>query len=789
MFKNYLTIAFRNLIRQKGFSAINIIGLGVGMACSILIFLWVRHEVSYNRFNEKSDRIFRLVQTQHYITGPLTTTSMPGPVCRDLVAEIPEITNGFMYYTVPGIVSYRDKFFTENVRFADSALWDMFTFEFVKGDRDHVFEDINSAVITDKMAFKYFGEEDPMGKVLMINKEHPFKVTGVIREIPLNSTFRFEICVPFEYIKNFGFQTFKYGWNSYSSYVELAPGKDYKDVNEKIRDFLMVKSADPSEDVDDPSNSRIELFLFPLNDVYLHSFNGSGGRITYVYIFSIIAVFILVIACINFMNLSTARAARRSREIGLRKVTGASRHQIITQFLGESMLITLMGFLVAILLVYIFLPGFNTLADKALSFDRFSVGITGGLTAILFFVGILSGSYPAFYLSSLEPVKVLKNGAYKGSKGYNFRRILVVFQFSLSVAMIICTIVVYRQLSYLDRKDSGMDRENVLYLEMRGKSAASFDELKTMFLQDPSVQSVTRANSLPFQIPSNSGSFSWEGKDSKDEILIAFGFTDVDYVHTMGMQMIDGRFFEEGYATDTSDAIVINETAARIMEMQDPVNKWISWGDQRYNIIGVIRDFHFLPMTEEISPLVLINAPANASTIFIKVDGRDKERTITYLQDAWEKINPGFPFEYQFLEDSYRELYISEDRLGRIFKYFAILSVFISCLGLFGLAAFMAEQRKKEIGIRKILGAGLSRTIITLSGSYLKWVLMANIFAWPATYFTMNRWLEGYAYHTRLSPWIFILSGLLSLFIALVTVSYQTLRAASRNPVKAIKYE
>jgi putative ABC transport system permease protein len=782
-------IALRNLLRQKGFSAINIIGLSVGMACSILILLWVRHEVSYNRFNEKADRLYRLVQTQYYVSGPLTTMCMPGPVAKDLLNDIPEITNSFMYFVVPAVVNYGDKFFKEDVRLADPALWEMFTFTFLKGDPKHVFDDLNSVVITDKFARKYFGEEYPVGKMLKINSEHSFKVTGVIKETPTNSTFRFEICIPFEFIKKFGFTVDNYGWNTYFSYVELAPGTDYLKVNEKIKDFLMVKSADPDQMANDSPNSRIDLFLFPLNDIYLYSVRGKGGNITYVYIFSLIAIFILIIACINFMNLSTARAARRSREIGLRKVAGATRKQIITQFIGESMLITVLAFIAAMLLVYLFLPGFNTLADKTLSLDWSNIGLTGGLIAIIFFVGILAGSYPAFYLSSLQPAAVLKNGSFKGKGSYNFRRILVVFQFTLSISMIICTIVVYRQLAYIDRKDLGMVRENVVFAEMRGKTAESFEELKNIFLQNPSVLSVTRASGLPFDIGSNSGGFDWEGKETKDEILIGFGAADKDYVRTIGMEMAAGRFFEEGYATDTSTAIVINETAARVMGMDDPLGKRITWDTSRYNIIGVIKDFHFLPLTEEISPLVFLDKPSYCNTVFVKINGENMNQALDYMQDAWQKINPGFPFEFQFLDAFYDELYIEEDRLGKIFKYFSILTILISCLGLFGLAAFMAEQRTKEIGIRKVMGAGVSQILSTISGSFLKWVVIANLIAWPITYYAMSRWLEDYAYHARLSPWIFILAAIISLFIALLTVSFQTIRAASRNPVNALKYE
>jgi putative ABC transport system permease protein len=789
MFRNYTLIALRNLLRQKGFSAINIIGLSAGMACSILILLWVSNEVSYNRFNEKSDRIFRLVQTQHYVSGPLTTPCMPGPVARDLLKDIPEITAAFMYYIEPGVVSYGDIFFKEDIRLADPALWDMFTFDFLRGDRKHVFDDINSAVITERFARKYFGDDDPVGKMLKINSEHSFKVTGVIRETPTNSTFRFDLCIPFEYIKNFDFNVDKYGWNTYYSYIELASGADYRKVNEKIKNFLMLKEQDPNEKIDDPSMSVIDLFLFPLNDIYLYSMSGKGGNITYVYIFSVIAIFILIIACINFMNLSTARAARRSREIGLRKVSGASRKQIIIQFIGESMLITLLAFMVAILLVYLLLPGFNSLADKTLAIDWSNLGLTAGLVGIIIFVGILSGSYPAFYLSALQPIDVLKNLPFKGKGSFNFRRILVVFQFTLSISMIICTIVVYRQLAYIDRKDLGMDRKNVVFAEMRGKTAASFRELKNEFLRNPSIISVTRGNGLPFEIGSNSGGFDWEGRETKDEVLIGFGSTDVDYIKTIGMKMVAGRYFEDGFTTDTSSAIVLNEKAVGVMGMKDPIGKWVKWNGQKMTVIGVIKDFHFLPMTEEISPLVLVDSPKWCSTIFARVNNGDMDQAIEYMQEAWGKINPGFPFEYHMLDAAYDELYVQEDRLGKIFRYFSILTILISCLGLFGLAAFMAEQRTKEIGIRKVMGASVSQVLTTLSGSFLKWVLIANMIAIPVTYYVMSRWLDGYAYHAHLSAWIFILAAVISLLIALVTVGFQTVRAAYRNPVEALKYE
>jgi ABC-type antimicrobial peptide transport system permease subunit len=784
MFRNYLIIAVRNLFRQKGFSAINIIGLGVGMACFILILLWVRHEVSYDRFNEKSDRLYRLVQTQHYSSGPLTTTSMPGPIAADLQKDFPEIIGSFMYYVVTGVVNHDQKVFREDIRLAHPELFTMFTFTFLNGDPNKVFDDLNSVVITDKLAKKYFGADNPMGKVITINGEHSFKVTGVISETPSNSSFRFDLCIPFEYIEHFGFTVDKYGWNTYHCYVELAPGADYQTVNEKIRNYIMLKSKDE----DDPSDATVDLFLFPLTKIHLYSYGAYSGDIKYVYIFSIIALFILIIACINFMNLSTARAARRSREIGLRKTAGADRKQIIIQFIGESMLITVLAFIVALLLVYYFLPGFNQLADKSLTFDWQNLGFTASLIGIVIFVGVLAGSYPAFYLSSLNPVTALRKVKGKGRGGSNFRRVLVVFQFTLSVIMIICTIVVYKQLAYIRDKNIGMDRENVVCASMQGKSIGKYEILKNEFLSNPNIISVTRSNSMPFEIGSNSGSFDWEGRDTKDEVLIGFSFSDFGYTETFGMKVIAGRDFDPSYSTDSS-SILINRKTATLMGMQDPVGKWMSWSGIKFTIIGVVEDFHFLDMTREISPLVILHAPQYCDIVFAKLTGNNQQQTLDFLQSTWEKANPGFPFEYKYLDASYEGLYRSEEKLGNIFRYFSILTILISCLGLFGLAAFMAEQRTKEIGIRKVLGADFYNIFSTLSGEFIKWVIIANLIAWPLAYYTMNHWLLSYAYHTRLSVWIFLVTAVASILIAMLTVSYQAIRTAQQHPVKSLKYE
>ncbi len=779
MLRNYLLIAIRNLIRQKGYSAINIIGLGIGMACFIMIILWVRHELSYDRFNKKADQLFRLVQTQHYSSGPLTTTCMPGLIGADIRKDIPEIVNSFMYYVITGVINYEDKAFRENIRLADPDLFNMFTFSFLKGDPNNVFNDLNSIIITEKMARKYFGSDDPIGKVLMVNGEHSFKVTGVINETPDNSSFRFDLCIPFEYIENFGFTVNDYGWNTYYCYIELTPGTDYQAVNEKIKNYLMLKTQD--------DDAVVDLFLFPLTKYHLYSVDGHGGDIKFVYIFSVIALFILIIACINFMNLSTARAVRRSREIGLRKTSGAGRKQIIIQFIGESMLVTIFACIVAILLVYYFLPGFNQLADKSLSF-KWDLSLTVTIILIIIFVGVLAGSYPAFYLSSLNPISALRKLPGGGKGKSNFRRILVIFQFMLSVIMIICTIVVYKQLAYIRSKNTGMERENVVCVVMQGKSIEKFEFLKNEFLQNPNITTVTRSNALPFEIGSNSGGFDWEGRDTKDEVLIGFGFTDYGYTKTLGIKIVAGRDFDSSFSADSA-SILINQKTATLLGIDDPVGKWMSWNETKFSIIGVVEDFHFLDMTSQISPLVILYAPKYCDIIFAKMSGNNQQQTLDYMRNRWENANPGFPFEYKFLDDSYEELYRSEEKLGKIFRYFSILTILISCLGLFGLAAFIAEQRTKEVGVRKVMGANTYDIFRTLSGEFIKCVIIANLIAWPVAYFAMNRWLLSYAYHTRLSLWIFLLTAIISLLIAILTVSFQTIRIAQQHPVKSLKYE
>ncbi len=783
MIKNYLLTAFRSILRYKGYSFINIAGLAIGMACSILIMVWVAHELSYDRFNEKSDRLYRLVQTQYYSSGPLTTTCMPGPIARDLVDQYPEIEDGFMFYFVPGaVVNYGEKNFNENIRMADPGLFRIFDFEFISGDPETALDEVTSIVITREMAEKYFPGEDPMGKLLRLNDDYNFKVTAVVNNIRKNSSFRFDFCVPFLFLEEIGQDLKRYGWNSYYSYILLADGITEEAVESKI-----IKHIETQGDED--SDSNIDLWLHPLSKIHLHNVRG-GGLIDQVYILSAIAVFILLIACINFMNLATARSSKRAREIGLRKVVGANRGKIIFQFLIDSMLLSFIAVIFSAIIVVLVMPAFNRLADSELTFNLLNPANLLILIGVGLFTGLLAGSYPAVFLSSFSPIRVLKisNSGTKGSS--LFRKGLVVFQFTLSVILIIATIVIVRQQYYMQEKDLGISMENVIYVDIEGNVKDNYQVMKTELLQESSILGVTRANTLPFWMGSNGDGFDWQDRDVDNDVLVGFGFAGYDYDDVLGMEFTEGRYYDREFATDTSDGIVINESMLRMMNMKDPIGKWLANGDMRWKIIGVMSDFHFLPLTYEISPFIMGFASTDQTgTMMIKIGGDNPRETIAYVEDVWTRINPAFPFNYDFLDKEYQQLYESENRLGTIFTYFAFLAIFISCLGLLGLASFMAEQRTKEIGIRKTFGAPVGAIVMMMSKEFAKLVLIANIIAIPVAWYLLKEWLTNYSYTTRLSADIFIIAFLLSILIAWLTISFQAIKAALMNPVEAIKYE
>ncbi|MFC2164696.1 ABC transporter permease [Acidobacteriota bacterium] len=778
MIGSYIKIAFRNLLKHKGYSAINIIGLAIGMACCILILLWVQHETSYNRFHENRDDIYRAYQINRHAGGATPFSNLPQPVGPELKRTVSEIKYASRVLHGDFTTKYNDKNFNEtDVLWIDSSFFEMFTFPFIQGDVEAVFSDPYSVILTEDTAKKYFGKDDPIGKVLMIDRTDQLTVRGIVKNVPDNSSIQYDILVPYSNLEAVGYNVNKWDSHNCQIYAQLEKDIAPQQVEQKI--IGLIKNHTPELDSD--------LRLQPLKHRRLYTLGGEMGTIKYVYMFSIIALFVLLIASINFMNLSTARSSKRAREVGLRKVVGARRMQIIRQFFGESMIITLISFALAIVLVEALMPLFNQVSGKELSLNLSeNILIYLGLFGIAILTGLLSGSYPAIFLSSFLPTKVLKGSLWVGTKSSGLRKALVVFQFSLSIMLIISTAIVYSQLKYIQNKDLGFNRNNLIYIPMNKDIRANFDAIRNQMLQNPHIQNVTRT----FQIPSYnrySSEVKWEGQTPDQNIDFNISIVDSNYLDTLGLSLMEGRNFSEERSTDTAHCI-INEEAKKQMSLDSPLGKWLE-SAEKGEIIGVVNDYHYMPFTYEIEPLLLLYRPIMYRFTMARISGQNTPSTIEHIKTIWNKFAIDYPFEYHFLDEDYEQIYWNEQRMGRLFQYFTVLAIFISCLGLFGLASFMAEQRTKEIGIRKVLGASVSGITVLLSKEFTKWVIIGNVIAWPVAYLAMKSWLQGFAYCVDINLLVFIFSGLLALCIAVITVSYQSIRAAISDPVEALRYE
>ncbi len=778
MFKNYLKIAFRTIRKHKGYSLINILGLSLGMASCILIMLWVQNELSYNKFHKNRDRIYRVYQDYHHAGGISQYSNVPQPVGPEIQSTVPEVQFVTRFLDDDFTFKYEDKIFIEgDVRYIDPSFFNIFSFSFVKGDSEAAFLGPYSIILTEGMAKKYFGQEDPIGKILTADGQYQMKVTGVVKDVPDNSFLRFNFLVPYSHLEATGYDVTN--WNSHDCqiYVLLHKNVAHEQVEDKI--YGMIQNHAP--------DSESYLRLQPLKQTRLYTLGGELGSMKYVYVFSVIALFILVIACINFMNLATARSTKRAREVGLRKVVGARRIQIIRQFFGESVVLTIVALGFSLFIVEALLPLFNILSEKNLKFDLSgNMAIFASLVGIVLFTGLLSGSYPALFLSSFLPGRVLKSSYRSSSSSSVLRKILVVFQFSLSIVLIISTTVIYSQLQYIQSKDLGFDKENLIYIGINDRIKENYNAIKNEILQNAHILNMTRT----FQLPSYnrySAPVEWEGKRPDQNIDFNISLVDPDYLDTLKLELVHGRNFSYEFSTDTSNYI-LNEEAVKQMGLEFPIGKWLEHGDKG-EIIGVVKNYHYMPFTYEIQPLILYYNPSYYRYTMLRISGSDVPQTLGFLANIWNKFAPEFPFEYHFLSEDYEQIYRTEHRLGELFRYFTFLAIFISCLGLFGLASFMAEQRTKEIGIRKVLGATVSSVTMLLSKEYTKWVMLANILSWPAAYFAMRKWLQGFAYQVDMSVLTFFLAGVLTLAIALLTVSYQAIKAAVANPVEALRHE
>jgi putative ABC transport system permease protein len=786
MFKNYITIALRNIRKHKVYSAINIVGLSLGLAVCLLIFLWVQDELGYDRFHSKKDRIVQ-VYSQIHLSNDQSQIWMGSyyPLARVLKEEIPEVASASRYEEAQNLlIKYGDKRFTnDTIGLADSSFFDIFSFPFLSGKAETALADKFSAVVTETMARKYFGNDNPMGKTLTINGELDMQVTGVIADVPSQSSLQFDCIVPF--VLSFGpsySEPEHWGGNPLQTYALLTENPDLASISQKIT--AVVQSHKPRE------TSEETFHLHPLKRMHLLSPEG-GGLIGGIVTFSIIALFVLVIACINFMNLSTAQASTRTREVGLRKVVGARKSDLVRQFIGESFTITLITLVFAVLLLRLFLPAFNQLLGKQLSLALLlKPAVLAGFLAITLFTGFFSGSYPAFFLSAFPPVSILRKLPPTGFKSLTFRKILVVVQFSLSIFLIITMAMTFKQLRFLLHNDLGFDRENLIAIRTTASLKNQFDSFKGELLSHPGIFSVTKSLQGPWNIGSTVGALAWDGKPTEESVSMNWDRVDFDYFETLGLSVIEGRSFSKDFPSDLNHAYIVNEEAVKLMGMENPVGKRLSVFRNEGTIIGVVKNFHFQPMYQEIKPFVFILNPDSSSYALIRIAPGNPTAGLAHIQSVYEQFEKNMPFAPLFFNKILVDhIYTSELQMIKISGFFTILAIFISCLGLFGLAAFLAERRTKEIGVRKVLGASETGLVFMLSREFTKWVIVANVFSWPAAYLVIRKLHESYAYKVAIGLDVFIFSGLAALFIALAAVSFHTVHAARKNPVHSLRYE
>ena len=800
MFKNYLKMSLRNLRKQKGYSLLNISGLALGMACSILIIFYLHHELSYDRFHANADRIFRLTMEGMLNGESLNVAVTPIPLAPSLSSNYPEVAGAARIRKRDTVsIAFADKEFIESgIIYADPAVFDVFTFPFIRGDAKTALGRPYTVVLTESAARKYFGAEDPLGKFLKFDNHADFAVTGVIKDVPQNSHLRFDLVCSMEtfFAVRPGLRDNWFSDISDYTCVRLDRPEGRAPLEGKLAGLVEEKMGRVLKAL----KGNIRLRLQPLVDIHLRSklqweFGGNGD-ILYIYIFAGIAVVILVIACINFMNLATARSARRAREIGMRKVVGASRRDLVGQFLGESTSTSLLALMVALVFVKLALPLFESISGIELAIGAGELAwLIPAFFGLVLFVGFTAGSYPAVYLSALRPVKALKGergGGETGSRNARFRRLLVMGQFVLSIVMIIGTLIIGDQIRYMKRKDLGFQKDQVLAIRTSDETILqTLDQVKTRLKEVPGVLQVSATSRVPGQDQSTNGVIP-EGLESV--AIYRFIHADADYVRTMGMTIARGRDFSKEILSDAKDAILINEATVRKLGWAEPIGKTIKLmtGPTSYEsrtVVGVVKDFHFSSLRDAIEPVLITNGMSELEVLAVRFKAADAGRLIGELKKAWKTISPGKLFDYFFIDELFDAKFWSEERLNKIFSSFSLLAIAIACLGLFGLASFLAEKMKKEIGIRKVLGASIGQVVGLLSREFLLLVGLASFIAWPIAYFAMNFWLRGFAYQTKIHPWTFIGSGLAALAIAFLTVSYQAVRAASANPVDSLKYE
>lgn len=787
MISNYLKTLIRIFYRNKLFSLINIFGLTLGLTCFILIFLWIKDEVSYDRFHENYQNIYRLTVESPNSGRVFKAAVGPAPMAIAIKEQIPEVKEYTRFRPLTGeflVETNSKKNYEKSIAFADSTFFNVFSFKFLQGDPNTALNNLNKIIITKSAAQKYFGSENPIGKNIKIRSGSiNANVSAVIEDIPQNSHLSFDFLL---WIENFSGKT-NMSWGNFyfNSYYLFQEGTDVSTLEEAATNIFTAQQ---------PENAELNMkFLFQaLKDIHLKSdydidLNNEVSHKDYnVQVFSIVAIFILIIACINFMNLSTARAIRRAKEVGIRKVAGANRSKLIRQFFFESILHVVIALIFSIILVEIVLPYFNNFTNKTLALHgENSLILYLILIFVTFITGVFAGSYPAFYLSSFKPIEVLKSNLIHNKSSVDIRKILVIFQFLLSVILISGTLIISLQRDFIQKKDLGLNYNDIVYMKIRGDINNRFETFKKELENNSNIIQVTRSSDIPTNTIHLWGGVSWEEKQKEDVDQMYVYTVGYDFLKLFDINLAQGRFFEN--PTDSGNYI-INETAARIMSLDDPIGKEMSLGDSKGSIIGVLQDFNFKSIHKKIEPLIMRSSDYY-SFIIVKYQANTKTEAIRTCQLKWEELNPDYPFEYHLLENDYDKMYEKEEKTNSTFVIFACLAVIISCLGLFGLATYLAESKTKEIGVRKVLGSSIQNLMYRFNSIFIKWVVLANIIAIPISWFAMKSWLENFAYHITMSFWIFVIAALITILITLFTVSYITYKAASSDPLNALKYE
>jgi putative ABC transport system permease protein len=787
MLKNYFKIAWRNMIRDRQFTLLNLVGLATGLACALLIYLWVTDELSYDKFFANSDQMYQLMELRNYPGHEGISDESSGLLAKTVKAQMPEVeyaapvapANWFQKFTL----TVGDKNIKAVGQYVGEDYFNILSFPLIKGNASNVLKDKSSIVISEDLAIKLFGTtDDVIGKAIRFQHDTTFFVSGIFENIPHNSSIQFDFALSFEYYGDVSNWVRSWYNGGPHNYVLLKKGTDIKAFNKRVYDIITRNVNDTFRKVE-----AIPVSTAYLQNTFVHGAS-TGGKMEYVRLFSVIAIFILAIACINFMNLSTAKASRRLKEVGIKKVVGAGRKQLIFQFLSESVLLTFISVVFALLIVLLLLPEFNKITGKQLSL-HFSPELLLSVLGITFLTGLISGSYPALYLSGFNPISILKNKLSSSLGEVWARKGLVVFQFAITVTLIIAVLVVYKQIGLIQSVQLGYNKDNILRFNAEGKVLSNetnfLSELKTI----PGV--VNASTTTHAMVGRNFGGnmIEWPGKDPNGLYYFEGINAGYDFVETMNMQLVAGRSYSKQFASDSS-AIVFNETAIKTMGLKDPIGKTVKWFGRQVHIIGVVKDFHFESLHAPVTPLyIALDYGEVWDRVMVRLNSSGQKETIARIQDMYERFNPGFPFEFSFLDEAYQKQYEAESIVSVLSKYFAGLAIIISCLGLFGLAAFTAQRRQKEIGIRKIIGASVSNIFLMLSKDFLILIGVAIIVAFPLSWWAMNNWLQGFAYRVNISAVIFIVAGASIIFITLLTISYQAIKAAVANPVRSLRSE